>query len=364
MAQTIRDLNKQLAEKAELKLKNAADPYSLYEARKKKDEKFEMTFPLSDADGNLYYIDENKIKIILPMEKLQATDRFYNSRLRGNYVGIKTLEVQIDKIDRENNIVYLKSGRSTENIVRAVERELYAEVNRRRELIRKGEQPEAFPVYGTVVSVDAARQNATVRLFNQNIYGTIHVSKWASSYTRSLPEGIEDDDMPRQFDLLGVTNLGGQRYFRLSGENYGNDAWREVPDEIFEPKAVVMVECLETPVGDNHWWGKCQGIGVEVIGNYSTKFKIEVGRCYLCTVKRSNSKNHTLIVTPFKYIRKEGETKESVAYLTKDDLKNLMEEKRKERLANEGTTEGSNTSEEQTKAPEEKKTSKKSSKSE
>ncbi len=331
MAQTIKDLNKQLAEKAERILKNAADPFTVYEERKKRDEKFEITFPLSDTEGNLYLIDENKIKVVLPMEKLQATDRFYNSRLRGNYVGIKTLEVQIDKVDKESKTVYLKSGRSTENIVRGVERELYAEVHRRGELLRKGEQPAAFPVYGTIEYVDSDRQNARVRLFNQNIYGYVHVSKWAKSYTRSLPDGIEDDDMPRQFDLIGTTRVDGRTYFRLSGENYGNDAWREIPEEVIQEKSVVMVECLEKPIDKKFWWGKCQGIDVEILGNYTTKFAIEVGRSYLCTIKRFKADNKNLVATPFKYIRKEGEGKEDLAYLTKADITNLIAEKKKQR---------------------------------
>jgi len=329
MAISIEQLNQKQAEKALRMKSTAADPYAGYRSQLKNKAKFEMTFPLSDSTGNLYAIDANKIKIILPMNALQETDRYYTKELRGTYVGIKTLEVMIERIDEEEGVVYLKSGRTTENIVRAITNTLFDEVHARYEARKRGEQLNPYPVYGTVVKVDAERQNATVRLFNQNIYATIHVSKWSKSFLRSIPEGVEDTDCPMQFDLIGTAQINGKRYFRLSGENYNEDAWDEIPENIFEEKAVIVVTCIEKPTDKRHWWGKCEGINIELIGNYTDKFKVEVGRDYLCTVKRTKSDSRTLIVTPFKYLRKEGETKESLAYLSRQDVEDLYNEKKK-----------------------------------
>lgn len=326
----IEEQNRKQAERAKRILSNSSDPFAVYKKQRDNKQKIEMTFPLSDTEGNLYFIDSNKIKIVLPMEALQETDRYYSRERRGNYVGIKTLEVMIDRVDEEKNTVYLKSGRTTENIVKAITGTLFKEVHERYERKQKGEQLSPYPVYGTVVKVDADRQNATVRLFNQNIYATIHVSKWSKSFLRSIPEGVEDSDCPIQFDLIGTAQVNGKKVFRLSGENYNEDAWGDIPQEIFEEKAVILVTCIETPVDKKHWWGKCEGIDVELIGNYTNKFKVEVGRDYLCTVKRTNSSNRTLIVTPFKYLRKEGETKEDVAYISKSDVQELLDKKKAE----------------------------------
>lgn len=324
----IEEQNRKQAERAYRILSNSEDHFAVYKQQLKNKDKIEVTFPLSDASGDLYMIDEHKIKVILPMNALQETDRYYARELRGNYVGIKTLEVMIDRIDEENRIVYLKSGRTTESIVHAIRKTLFDEVHNRYELQQAGEVLAPYPVYGTVVAVDAERQNATVRLFNQNIYATIHVSKWCKSYLRKIPDDVEELDCPMQFDLIGTARINGKKYFRLSGERYREDAWEKLPQEIMEKGSVIVVTCIEKPVDTRYWWGKVDGIDVEIMGNYTNKFSLEVGRDYVCTIKRTG--NNTLVVTPFKYLRKTGETKESVAYLTKDEFTNLYKEKQAE----------------------------------
>lgn len=324
MAGIIAALNKQQEEKADRILAGRVeDPFAIYEERKAKNHSFELKFTMSNKAGDLYMLDENRIRVILPKENLQKSDHFYNEWMRGNYVGIKLLEVAVDRIDRENREVYLKSGRVTGNIIKTIRDELNAEVKRRGELLHMDQVPEPYMVYGVVQKVNEERSEALVRLYGQNIYGMVRVDHWGKYYTRTIPAGAEDDNVPRPFDLTGTIMYDGRIIYRLSAKRFGDDSWGNIPDYMLEEKSVWVVECLEKPRDKKHWWGKTDGIDIELVGNYSTKFEVEVGRSYLCTLKRSNSKNHTLIVTPFKELDRKGRT----TVITKKEFDKLLEEK-------------------------------------
>lgn len=324
MTDIIMRLNKQQEEKADRILAGRSDdPYAVYEERKAKNHSFEIKFTMSNKAGDLYMLDENRIRVVLPVENLQKTDRFYNEWLRGNYVGIKLLEVAVDRIDRENGTVYLKSGRVTGSIIKSVRAELDAEVRRRGELLHLGQVPEPYMVYGVVQKVNEDRTEALVRLFGQNIYGLVRVEHWGKYFTRTIPAEAENDNIPRPFDLTGTVKYDGRIIYRLSAKRFGDDSWSNIPDYMLEEKSVWVVRCLEKPRDKNHWWGKTDGIDIELVGNYSTKFEVEVGKSYLCTLKRSNSKNHTLIVTPFRELDRKGRT----TVITKQEFDRMLEEK-------------------------------------
>lgn len=317
-------LNTQQAEKAEkIKAERSEDPFAIYEERLAQKRNFEIKFTKSNKDGDLFMLDENRIKVILPMESLQKTDHIYNEWMRGNYVGIKLLVVAVDRIDRDNRVVYLKSGRVTSSIIKPVREELNAEIRRRGELLHMGQIPEPYMVYGVVHKVNEDRTEALIRLFGQNIFGLVRVEHWGKYYTRTIPAGAEDDNLPRPFDLTGTIMHDGRIIYRLSAKRFGDDSWGNIPDDLLEEKSVWVVECLEKPKDKKHWWGKTDGIDIELVGNYTNKFDVEVGKSYLCTLKRSNSKNHTLIVTPFKELDKKGK----MPVITKQEFDKMLEEK-------------------------------------
>jgi len=324
MTSIIKRLNMQQAEKADRILAGKSeDPFAIYEERKAKNHNFEIKFSMSNKAGDLYMLDENRIRVILPMENLQKSDHFYNERMRGNYVGIKLLEVAVDYIDRDKREVYLKSGRVTGSIIKSVREELNAEINRRGELLHMGQIPEPYMVYGIVQKVNEDRTEALVRLFGQNIYGMVRVDHWGKYYTRTIPAGAEDDNIPRPFDLTGTIKYDGRIIYRLSAKRFGDDSWGHIPDYLLEEKSVWVVQCLEKPKDKKHWWGKTDGIDIELVGNYSSKFDVEVGKSYLCTLKRGNSKNHTLIVTPFKELDRKGKT----TVITKQEFDRMLKDK-------------------------------------
>lgn len=324
MAKIIETLNKQQEQRADRILAGRSkDPFAIYEERMAKKHNFEIKFTMSNKDGDLYMLDENRIMVILPMENLQKTDHFYNERMRGNYVGIKLLEVAVDRIDRENRKVYLKSGRVTGSIIKSVREELNAEIHRRGELLHRGQIPEPYMVYGVVHKVNEDRTEALIRLYGQNIFGMVRVEHWGKYYTRTIPAGAEEDNLPRPFDLTGTIKHDGRIIYRLSAKRFGDDSWGNIPDNLLEEKSVWVVQCLEKPRDKKHWWGKTDGIDIELVGNYTTKFAVEIGKSYLCTLKRSNSENHTLIVTPFKELDKKG----VALVITKQEFDKMLEEK-------------------------------------
>lgn len=323
MANLIEKLNRAQEHKAErIIARLTGDPYEAYEKRLRDGSRFETSFNMSSPEGDLYLIDENRIKVILPAESLQKTDRFYDKWRRGFYVGVRVLEVAVESINREKGEVILKSGRVTESGIRAVNAELREEVKRRGELLKKGEVPEPFLVYGTVFSVNGERTEATVRLFNQNVFGKVYVSHWAKNYVRRIPEGVEFDGVPRPFHLTGLCGEG-LRFYRLSAKACGEDAWDVIPEESLKVKSVWQVECVECPKDKKHWWGRVEGLGLEVIGNYTDRFRVREGGSYVCTLKRTDDKYHSVIVTPFRELGKPNRAGEVV---TKEEYNAVIEE--------------------------------------
>ena len=340
MANLIDKLNRAQEERAgRLIARITGDPFEPYERRLKDGGRFETTFAMSSPEGDLYYVDDNRVKVILPAESLQKTDRYYDRWRRGFYVGVRVLEVAVDRVDRERREVILKSGRVTEGGVRAVKAELWEEVKRRGELLKKGEVPEPFLVYGTVFSVNAERTEATVRLFNQNVFGKVYVSHWARNYMRRIPEGVEADGVPRPFHLTGLCGEG-LRFFRLSAKECGEDAWEVIPEEMLKVKSVWEVQCVECPKDKRHWWGCVQGLGLEVIGNYTDRFRVREGGSYVCTLKRTDDHYRSVIVTPFRELGKPNAAGEVV---TKEEYNAVIEEIRQRKargLAAEGEENG------------------------
>ena len=332
MAINIQELNQRQAQIRETKrAERIGDPFVIYETRKTDKTRFNITFTSSDPEGNLYFADQNGIWLKLPIAALQASDQYYDRLHRGNYIGIKELEVMVDEINYEEKMVILKSGRTTENIVNGVRKLLEARCKAAYEARKRGEQLEPYDIYGTVSYVDKAREYAFVNILGKNIRGVIHVSEWSSGFMRQLPEGIEDTNEPVHFDLIGTMRIDGKKFFRLSTRRFGCADWDNLPKHIREG-GLVTVTCTDTS-NPKYWYGLANGFSTEWRGNYTDKFKIQVGRQYNVTLKRVESGDHAIWMVPFKYIRPVGEPTENESFsgdvgLTKDDLRRLLEEKK------------------------------------
>lgn len=331
MAIDIQALNRRQARIAEeKKYSRTGDAYAIYEKRRASQERFEVKFDSSDTAGNLYSYDKNGIWLKLPIGALQKTDQYFDKLKRGNYVGIKNLEVAVDRIDKEAGMVILKSGRVTSGIIGGVVRALDAQVKKAYEERKAGITPEPFEIYGTIAYVDEARENAYVNILNQQIRGVIHVSEWTDAFVRQFSEGIEESGEPVRFDVIGTKMIGGKKYYRLSTRRFGSREWEELPEHI-QQGSVVCVTCTDTS-NPQYWYGIADGFSTEWRGRYTDKFSIQEGMQYLVTLKRVNSEGHAIWMVPFKYLKNEQDGKDGVV-ITKEDIAKLMEEKRQSRKA-------------------------------
>lgn len=340
MAINLSALNAQQQKKAEdAKASRYSDPFLMYEDRKANKEKFEVMFDSADTEGNLY-LRKDGVDLCLPIGELQATDRYYNPLLRGNYIGIKTLEVMVSRVDRENKVVYLKSGRVTENIVKQICQQLdrynanhYWWFETEKRLKKEGKtlddeatlkeenakrakggftplyKPEEhLEVYGTIVAMDETRERAYVRIYGQPIQGIITCRNWTSDHIKYFSEDFVDSHPdPIKFDLVGRYKApNGRKFYNLSTRRFENNIWKELPKPLIEKKGVVIALC--TAVDEKCWWAHVDGVSVPLYAKFTEKFEVRVGHKYTCTVHKSDYENHSIVLTPFKYIRQEGET--------------------------------------------------------
>ena len=327
-------LNAQQEKRADRLKGENKDPFILYEERLSNKEKFEIVFTMSDADGNLYCVDENGIELMLPIGALQESDRYYSAYRRGDYVGIHTLEVMVDQVDREKKSVRLKSGRTTQSIIsgvmRALDSYLADRYKRKQENL---EAPEPLYIYGTIAGVDTERTTAYVRILNQNIPGIITIAEWTDSFIPYFPEDIENKGIPVRFRLLGKTTHNGKKVYRLTTRGLTNEAWENIPKALLEKKGVVIAMCIDNK-DPKKWWAKVEGIEVPLLGHYTNKFRIEIGRRYTCTIRRTDTEKHNIVVVPFKEIREKITDNDDV--ITKEDLVEAVEIRKQKNRAKEG----------------------------
>ena len=298
------------------------DPFEEYEKRLEGKERFEIVFSMSDAEGNLYSLDENGIELMLPASSLQESDRYYSAYRRGEYVGIHTLEVMVSGIDRDKRTVTLKSGHTTKAIIAGVREALDTYLaDRYRRKKENLEAPEPLYIYGTIAGVDIERTTAFVRILNQNIPGIITIAEWTDSFIPYFPEGIENKGIPVRFKLLGKTNHDGRKVYRLSTRGMVNEVWENIPKALLEKKGVVMAMCIDNK-DPKKWWAKVDGIEVPLLGHYTNKFKITVGKRYTCTIRRTDTEKHNIVLVPFKEIGKALSDEDTV--ISKDDFEEAM----------------------------------------
>lgn len=332
MAFNLQALNEQQSKKAQqLTEKNYADAFLKYEKMMAAKEKTEIVFTRSDKNGDLYTQDEKGVVIILPIESLQETDLFYDPRERGNYIGIRTLEVVIERIDRDNGKVYCKSGHITPNIVMGVKRTLDAYLEERA-IRRKNNEPlpEPVEVYGNIVGVNQLRDTAFVRLFNQDIKGYIKIDQWTSQFYPYFPEGFEQNDVPIKFDVIGARRMGSERMYTLSTRRFPNMDFERISNEMLSEDDVIVVECIDT-TDRRRWWGKEINSSIPLMGRYTDKFPMRPGTRYNCKVKVYEGKYQ---LVPFKVIANKGQFGGEYS-LTAEEMDEILAEIRKRKAAEE-----------------------------
>ena len=334
-------LNEQMSKNVQDKSTQKSVDLDHYKHLLENRERFEIIFHNADASGNLIQIDANETKLILPLNKLSVTDLFVTKSRIPRYLGVRKLEVEVDRLDEENNTVYLKSGRVTPGIVKAVRGELYNEV--RRYIDGKNNTPpeEPYTLYGTVERVDRQRQYAYVSILGQPIIGVCRVMHWSPEYLVTLPEGIEDTREPVKFDLVGTIKIDGIQYFRLEAFRHTNNTANNAYKGLLQKGAVIVLKCESTPVGKDYWIGRSDEYGLNIKCYYSDKFKtpIRIGEEYVCTMVIVDDTKHLYTARPIRHLYKETpfnqkDKENNDVLITKEDFMSMVKQKKAKQQAN------------------------------
>lgn len=283
------------------------NPYEIYQKLMESGDRIQVIFSAGDDNGNLSYT-ENSITVILPYEELIKSAPSYEPRLKSHYMGVP-IDVKVDKIDEENNFIYLRSGREVidENMLKRMAiRELLSE-------LEKGKTPR---VMGRIVSV---KENvAYVSILNLNILGVIRTKNWQKSYVRKLEDVTKPGDWS-EFEVIGSRkDKGRQTSFKLSRTNLTNDPWTEVRDEYLQEDTVLTVRCIDKPDNKSYWWGLCDSIkDIYIMGDYNNHGTVTImnGASYLCKVVKADREKHILKVIPFSMVNNQFANQGLVNYL-------------------------------------------------
>lgn len=282
-----------LANKDEREIVKSAVRFDKYDRAKKDNSTIDVTFDVATEDGNLIFIDENGVKVILYEEIFSSSASYYKPSIRSKFIGIK-ISVKVYEIDKDNDIVLVKSARvGTANSDVA---KVAAEI---RNALGKGEQPL---VYGTVDFVNRTR--AFVKICGLNLSGMVSVADWSKGYTRFLNEHCEKGSI-YPFSVTGIkTNRADQerrgQIFILSHKQFTVDPWKALDSTLIQIGSVLYVKCVEIPTGKTYWWGTSKiAPGIEIIGNFNSKLIISKGAVYKCKVRKYNDNQRQLQVSPF-----------------------------------------------------------------
>lgn len=295
MGKMLSQLNKKLQTKADKKLvqqkENVVDKYEKYDTALKNNQILEVTFDVATESGDLVYIDEHGLKVILSEEIFSSTATYYKPSIRSKFIGIK-MSIRVKSIDKENGLIIVKSARGNASTSRQVISELRNE-------LAQGQKPT---VYGVINYVSADR--AFVKICGLNVDGMIYVADWSSGYTRFLNEHCHKGDI-LPFSVVGTItrrsdseNIG--ELFRLTHDEFAVDPWEQLDSQLIQVGSIIFVKCVSIPTGKTYWWGSTKvAPGIELLGNFNRNLNIVPGVIYKCKVRKYKPERKMLQVTPF-----------------------------------------------------------------
>lgn len=295
MGKMLSELNKKLQAMAEggvdRQEEKATDIYEKYIAAQKENHVLEVTFDVATENGDLIYIDEHGLKVVLSEEMFSASASYYKPSIRSKFIGIK-MSVRVKTVDKENGLIIVKSARGNASNTRQVISELRNE-------LAQGNNPT---VYGVVSYVSTTR--AFVRICGLNVDGMVHVQNWSKGYTRFLNEHCHKG-MIYPFTVTGTIsrrsdNENGGEIFILSHKEYEADPWEQLDSMLIQVGNIMFVKCVSIPTGKAYWWGSTKAApGIELVGNFNKNLNIVPGVTYKCKVRKYVPQDKMLQVSPF-----------------------------------------------------------------
>lgn len=284
---------------------------------------FEVTFSYANTEGDLIAQDNKGVKVEFLAKDIKEDIPYYSPYYKDRFLN-SPLVVRITSIDEDAEVVRVRSGRSTgfttkKRLIRAIEKEMEEIKKAQSENVSEdGEpaEPQYFELLGRVESVEPKR--AIVNILGRGIIGFCYARNWQKNYTRDMTDFCKKGQV-YEFQVIGKLppKRGRETGFNLSHVPYTKDAWEDIPAELFEENAVILVECLERPLGKNYWWGKTDLVpGIEIVGDYNSNIgSIRETITYKCKIRRIDTEKRLFRVVPFAVAEKDRDKVDSIRFI-------------------------------------------------
>lgn len=270
--------------------------------KKKEKGTLEVSFDYASQNGDLSYVDDNGITLILTAEEHKKYNANYNARIKDRFIG-NFLQLKVKDIDEANKIVYLTNALDRNNLKTGIIKEL----------CQAADNGEQVDVWGTVLFVTPKR--ITINIFNRNVLGFVDVEDWSYAYIRHLENMVSTGEhLKLRLKGMAPRKSGKEIAFSLSRKELHPNPWDSVKN--IEEKGILNVTIIEVPLDKNYAWGhikRCPDI--EIMVNKSSNLALRVGATYKCKVAALKPEEKIFKVSPFELVNTRSYNDDTEAYL-------------------------------------------------
>lgn len=263
------------------------------------DQVFDVVFTSVDPDATFSAVDGN-VKVVLTHEEFMKVAKSSSTYATANLLGV-TMQAKVLSVDETESKVYVQLAGATKL---SYEANMRTEINE--EIARNlaiGKKPL---VWGVVKKV--TKNKILVDILGRGILGFLNKSNWSRDYVRNL-EAVCKPGEYFQFEVYGrAQKMEGKPVAWILGrKNLTVSAWDTLDVEGLKEDGVILVRCIEKPVGKTYWWGISDRVpGIDVLCDFTSKFPNEksicVGITYKCKVRKVDMEGRKISVRPFAII--------------------------------------------------------------
>jgi hypothetical protein len=269
-----------------------------------KDAQLELSFDYASPEGDLSVQDSNGVQIILRAADFEKDAPYYDEHIKDRFIG-HLMVVKVAEI--KDGVVYVRSAHSTGASTKgAIMKEIFTELG-------KGNKP---PVMGRIIRSDNGK--ALVDICGVGIFGICQAKDWQKGYVRDLSQQCKTGQL-FQFNVTRELprKKGKDISFELDHEPYTTDPWAEIPKDLFEENAVIVVRCAEKPTGKSYWWGVSKRVpAIEVMGDFNHNLTVLAGASYKCKILKIEPAAHKFKVVPFAVAEEGIGTSDNIRFVT------------------------------------------------
>ena len=263
------------------------------------DQVFDVVFTSVDPDATFSAVDGN-VKVVLTHEEFMKVAKSSSTYATANLLGV-TMQAKVLRVDMEENKVYVQLAGATKL---SYEANMRTEIND--ELARNLAMGKKPIVWGVIKRV--TKNKILVDILGRGILGFLNKSNWSKDYVRNMEAVCKPGEF-FQFEVYGRAQKmeGKPPAWILGRKNLTISAWDTLDVEGLKEDGVILVRCIEKPVGKTYWWGVSDRVpGIDILGDFTSKFpderSIYVGITYKCKVRRVDKEGRKISVRPFAII--------------------------------------------------------------